>query len=59
MTFDRRLISNIGILAAIIEGGSLNRAAETLGMTRSGVSRALSRLEALVGVRLSIGRQRL
>jgi DNA-binding transcriptional LysR family regulator len=52
MTFDRRLISNIGILAAIIEGGSLNRAAETLGMTRSGVSRALSRLEALVGVRL-------
>ena len=52
MAFDGRVISNIGILAAINEGGSLARAAETLGMTRSGVSRALSRLEALVGVRL-------
>ena len=52
MAFDGRVISNIGILAAINEGGSLARAAEALGMTRSGVSRALSRLEALVGVRL-------
>jgi DNA-binding transcriptional LysR family regulator len=52
MSFDGRLISNIGILAAIIEGGSLARAADALGMTRSGISRALSRLEARVGVRL-------
>jgi len=52
MAFDGRVISNIGILAAINEGRSLARAAEALGMTRSGVSRALSRLEALVGVRL-------
>ena len=52
MAFDGRVISNIGILAAINEGGSLARAAEALGMTRSGVSRALSRLDALDGVRL-------
>jgi DNA-binding transcriptional LysR family regulator len=52
MAFDGRLISNIGVLAAIIEGGSFGRAGEALGLTRSGVSRAVSRLEARVGVRL-------
>ena len=52
MTFDGRVISNVGVLAAIVEGGSLARAAEALGLSRSGVSRALSRLEARVGVRL-------
>ena len=52
ITFDGRLISNIGVLAAIIEGGSFARAAERLGLTRSGVSRAVSRLESRVGVRL-------
>ena len=52
MTFDGRVISNVGVLAAIVEGGSFSRAAEALGLSRSGVSRALSRLEARVGVRL-------
>jgi DNA-binding transcriptional LysR family regulator len=52
MTFDGRVISNVGVLAAIVEGGSLARAADALGLSRSGVSRALSRLEARVGVRL-------
>ena len=52
MAFDGRVISNVGILAAIVEGGSFARAAEALGLTRSGVSRAVSRLEARVGVRL-------
>jgi DNA-binding transcriptional LysR family regulator len=52
MAFDGRVISNIGVLAAIIEGGSFARAGEALGLTRSGVSRAVSRLEARVGVRL-------
>lgn len=50
--FDGHAISNIGVLAAIVEGGSFARAAEALGLSRSGVSRALSRLEARVGVRL-------
>lgn len=52
MAFDGRVISNIGVLAAIVEGGSFARAAEALSLSRSGVSRAVSRLEARVGVRL-------
>lgn len=52
MTFDGRVISNVGVLGAIVEGGSFARAAEALGLSRSGVSRAVSRLEARVGVRL-------
>jgi DNA-binding transcriptional LysR family regulator len=52
MAFDGRVVSNVGVLAAIVEGGSFARAAEALGLTRSGVSRALSRLEERVGVRL-------
>ena len=52
MAFDGRVISNVGVLAAIVEGGSFARAANALGLSRSGVSRAVSRLEAHVGVRL-------
>jgi DNA-binding transcriptional LysR family regulator len=52
MAFDGRMISNIGVLVAIVEGGSFARAAEALGLSRSGVSRAVSRLEARIGVRL-------
>jgi len=48
MAFDGRVISNVGVLAAIAEGGSFARAAEALGLSRSGVSRAVSRLEARV-----------
>jgi DNA-binding transcriptional LysR family regulator len=52
MTLDGRIISNVGVLAAIVEGGSFARAADALGLSRSGVSRAVSRLEARVGVQL-------
>jgi DNA-binding transcriptional LysR family regulator len=52
MAFDGRLVANVGVLAAIVEGGSFARAAESLGLSPSGVSRAVSRLEASVGVRL-------
>ena len=52
MAFDGRVVSNIGVLAAVVEGGSFARAAKALGLSRSGVSRAVSRLEARVGVRL-------
>src|SRR5690242_12541015 len=52
MAFDGRLVANIGVLAAIVEGGSFARAADALGLSPSGVSRAVSRLEASVGVRL-------
>ena len=52
MPFDGRVISNIGVLAAIVETGSFARASGALGLSRSGVSRAVARLEARVGVRL-------
>jgi DNA-binding transcriptional LysR family regulator len=52
MAFDGRVISTIGVLAAVVEGGSFARAADALGLSRSGVSRAVARLEARVGVRL-------
>ncbi len=52
MPFDGRLVANVGVLAAIIEGGSFAKAAEALGLSPSGVSRALGRLEERVGVRL-------
>ena len=52
MPFDSRLLGGVGVLAAIAEGGSFARAAESLRLSPSGVSRAVSRLEARVGVRL-------
>jgi len=52
MAFDGRLVANVGVLAAIVEGGSFARAADALGLSPSGVSRAVSRLESRVGVRL-------
>jgi DNA-binding transcriptional LysR family regulator len=52
MAFDARVVSNIGVLAAIVQTGSFARAGDALGLTRSGVSRAVSRLEKQLGVRL-------
>jgi DNA-binding transcriptional LysR family regulator len=52
VSFDARVLSGVGVLTAVTEAGSFARAGETLGMTPSGVSRAVSRLEARVGVRL-------
>jgi DNA-binding transcriptional LysR family regulator len=40
------------VLVAVIETGSFVRAAEALGLSDSGVSRAVARLEARRGVRL-------
>jgi len=52
MVFDTRLLSGVGVLAAVTEAGNFARAAEMLGLTPSAVSRAVARLEARVGVRL-------
>src|ERR1700744_6128802 len=52
MAFDTRLLAGIGVLTAVVESGSFVRAGETLGLTPSGVSRAVARLEGRVGVRL-------
>src|ERR1700728_3858859 len=52
MAFDGRLLSGVSVLAAVVEGGSFVKAAELIGITDSGVSRAISRLETRLGVRL-------
>jgi DNA-binding transcriptional LysR family regulator len=52
MTFDARLLSGVGVMVAVVEHGGFARAGEDLGLTPSGVSRAIARLEARVGVRL-------
>ena len=52
MSFDARLLTGAGVLVAVTEAGNFARAAEILGLTPSGVSRAVARLEARVGVRL-------
>lgn len=52
MTFDGRLLAGVSVLAAVVEGGSFVRAADALGLSASGVSRAIARLEARLGIRL-------
>lgn len=52
MAFDSRLLSGIQVLVAAVEAGSFVRAGASLGITQSGVSRAIARLEQRVGVRL-------
>jgi DNA-binding transcriptional LysR family regulator len=52
MAFDGRILSGVGVLAAVVDGGSFVKAAELVGLTDSGVSRAISRLETRLNVRL-------
>jgi DNA-binding transcriptional LysR family regulator len=52
MTFDARFLSGVGVMAAVVESGGFSRAADAVGLTPSGVSRAIARLEARVGARL-------
>lgn len=52
MAFDGKLLSGVTVLMAVVEAGTIARAAEALGLSPSGVSRALARLEQRVGARL-------
>jgi DNA-binding transcriptional LysR family regulator len=52
MAFDGRMLDGIGVFAAVVEAKTFGRAATALGLTQSGVSRAIARLEERVGVRL-------
>jgi DNA-binding transcriptional LysR family regulator len=50
--FDTRVLTGAGVVAAITETGNFARAGEFLGLSPSGVSRSVARLEAKIGVRL-------
>jgi DNA-binding transcriptional LysR family regulator len=52
MSFDGRLLSGMSVLAAVVEAGNFSRAGEVLGLSASGVSRSIDRLEERLGVRL-------
>ena len=52
MTRDTRLAADITVLVAVVEAGSFTQGGTLLGLTPSGASRAVSRLEERIGVRL-------
>ena len=52
MAFDSKLLSGLTVLIAVVEAGTIARAAEAMGLSPSGVSRAVLRLEQRVGARL-------
>ena len=52
MRFDDRVVNGLGVLAAVVRSGSFAVAGKSLNMSQSGVSRAIARLEARLGVRL-------
>jgi DNA-binding transcriptional LysR family regulator len=52
MNFDTRLLSGLNVFVSVVEAGSFARASATMGLTQSGVSRSIQRLEERLGVRL-------
>lgn len=49
---DGRLVGGLVVLAAVADARSFGRAAERLGMTQPGVSKAIAKLESRLGARL-------
>jgi DNA-binding transcriptional LysR family regulator len=52
MPLDGCLLAGVTVFSAVIEYGSFARAGEALGISASGVSHAIARLEMRMGVRL-------
>ena len=52
MRFDERVLNGMSVFAAIVAAGSFAAAGELLDMSQPGVSRAVSRLETRLGIRL-------
>jgi DNA-binding transcriptional LysR family regulator len=50
--FDERMLNGMGVFAGVVEAGSFAAAGEVLDMSQPGVSRAIARLEARLGIRL-------
>jgi DNA-binding transcriptional LysR family regulator len=49
---DGRILTGVTVLDAVIASGGFSKAADALGMSSSGVSHAIARLEARLGARL-------
>lgn len=52
MALDARLLAGISLLDAVVEAGGFAKAGDAVGLTPSGVSRAIARLEERIGARL-------
>src|SRR6201987_1490663 len=52
MAFDGKRLAGVRGFIGVVEAGTIARAAEALGLSPSGVSRSLARLEQGIGVRL-------
>lgn len=50
--FDERVLNGMSVFIAVVDAGSFAGAAEQMDMSQPGVSRAIARLEARLGVRL-------
>lgn len=50
--FSAQMLEGIDVLAAVVDTRSFGRAGEALGMSQSGVSRAVERLEGRLGIRV-------
>jgi DNA-binding transcriptional LysR family regulator len=52
ISYDARMLSEIPVVVAVVDAGSFVGAGKALGLSQSGVSRAIQRLEKRLGVRL-------
>jgi len=52
MKLDSRFLAEIPVVAAVVDAGNFIKAGEALGLSQSGVSRAVQRLEQRLGARL-------
>ncbi|WP_109124463.1 LysR family transcriptional regulator [Dyella sp. C11] len=52
MAFDERMLNGMSVFTAVVDAGSFAAAGDALDMSPPGVSRAISRLEARLGIRL-------
>jgi DNA-binding transcriptional LysR family regulator len=52
ISYDARILSEIPVVVAVVDAGSFVGAGKALGLSQSGVSRAIQRLEKRLGARL-------
>jgi DNA-binding transcriptional LysR family regulator len=52
VAFDSRVLNGLSVFVAVVDCGSYSRAGAAIGLTKSGVSRAITRLEDRTGLKL-------